>query len=57
MKEKDSHKEKADEEKKEVSLEEAMDISDYDVEVSEDDFFDELDNDIDSYYSSLHKKK
>ena len=48
-----------DEESKEKDLppEDTMDISDYDVEVSEEDFFGELDNDIDSYYSSLHKKK
>ena len=44
-------------EKKEVSLDDAMDIGDYDVEVSEDDFFDSLDEGIDNYFQNLNKKK
>ena len=48
-----------DEESKEKDLppEDTMDISDYDVEISEDDFFDELDEGIDSYFQNLRKKK
>ena len=54
---KETAKDNADDEKKEVSLEDTMDISDYDVEISEEDFFDELDEGIDNYFQNLRKKK
>lgn len=44
-------------EQKELSIEDVMDASDYDVEISEDDFFDEVDEGIDSYFQNLRKKK
>ena len=45
------------EEPKELPNDDVMDASDYDVEISEDDFFDELDQGIDSYFQNLRKKK
>lgn len=45
------------EEPKELPNDDVMDASDYDVEISEDDFFDELDEGIDSYFQNLRKKK
>ena len=54
---KETAKDNADDEKKEVSLEDTMDISDYDVEISEEDFFNELDEGIDNYFQNLRKKK
>ena len=44
-------------EKTDVPVEDTMDISDYDVEISEEDFFDELDEGIDNYFQNLRKKK
>jgi len=44
-------------EQKELPIEDVMDASDYDVEISEDDFFDEVDEGIDSYFQNLRKKK
>lgn len=44
-------------EKTDASVEDTMDISDYDVEISEEDFFDELDEGIDNYFQNLRKKK
>ncbi|MBQ6237810.1 MAG: hypothetical protein IJK07_06300 [Bacteroidales bacterium] len=44
-------------EAKELPIEDVMDASDYDVEISEEDFFDELDQGIDSYFQNLRKKK
>ena len=44
-------------EKTDAPIEDTMDISDYDVEISEEDFFDELDEGIDSYFENLRKKK
>lgn len=44
-------------EKTDAPVEDTMDISDYDVEISEEDFFDELDEGIDSYFQNLRKKK
>lgn len=55
--ENDNIKDKTEEEEKEISLDDTMDISDYDVEISEDDFFGELDEGIDSYFENLRKKK
>lgn len=49
--------ENPEEERKEVSLDETMETSDYDIEVSEEDFFDELDEGIDNYFQNLRKKK
>ena len=43
--------------KSDVPIEDTMDISDYDVEISEEDFFDELDEGIDNYFQNLRKKK
>lgn len=39
------------------SLDDAIESGDYDVEVSEDDFFDSLDEGIDNYFQNLNKKK
>ena len=44
-------------EKTDTPVEDTMDISDYDVEISEEDFFDELDEGIDNYFQNLRKKK
>lgn len=44
-------------EKTDALVEDTMDISDYDVEISEEDFFDELDEGIDNYFQNLRKKK
>ena len=44
-------------EKADAPVEDTMDISDYDVEISEEDFFDELDEGIDNYFQNLRKKK
>lgn len=44
-------------EKTDAPVEDTMDISDYDVEISEEDFFDELDEGIDNYFQNLRKKK
>lgn len=44
-------------EAKELPIEDVMDASDYDVEISEEDFFDELDEGIDNYFQNLRKKK
>ena len=44
-------------EKTDAPVEDIMDISDYDVEISEEDFFDELDEGIDNYFQNLRKKK
>ena len=44
-------------EQKEVPIEDVMDPSDYDVEISEEDFFEELDEGIDNYFQNLRKKK
>ena len=57
MKEKDIPQEKSEEQKEEIPAEDTMDISDYDVEISEEDFFDELDEGIDNYFQNLRKKK
>ncbi len=57
MKEKDIPQEKSEEQKEEIPTEDTMDISDYDVEISEEDFFDELDEGIDNYFQNLRKKK
>ena len=48
---------KAKEETNIESLDSAIESGDYDVEVSEDDFFDSLDEDIDNYFQNLNKKK
>lgn len=44
-------------EQKEEPIEDVMDASDYDVEISEIEFFDEIDEGIDSYFQNLRKKK
>lgn len=44
-------------EKTDAPIEDTMDVSDYDVEISEEDFFDELDEGIDNYFQNLRKKK
>ena len=41
----------------EVPIDDVMDQDDYSLEVSEDDFFGELDEGIDNYFQNLRKKK